>query len=113
MKKLFLILLMIVSFQSFSQSDKSLTISNNIITNIKGKIILQNSDYIKYEFLPKYTLDDIKTICDTTTKMTKPSINWRLNYDKNYEKEFIIGNKKILLTIYENDKILYFEFLNK
>ena len=46
---------MIVSFQSFGQSDKCLTLSNNIITNIKGKVLSQNSEYIKCEFLPKYT----------------------------------------------------------
>ena len=111
MKKLFLILLMIVSFQSFGQNDKCLDITNNIITNIKGKVLSQNSDYIKCEFLPKYTLNDIKTVCDTIAiKTAKPSFNWRLNSDKNYEKEFIVNGKKLLFTIYENDKVLYFEF---
>lgn len=108
--KLLIVTLTLLGTLAFGQSN---VLTDKIIVNSKGKILSQSNDYIKTEYPTKYSLTDMKTICDTTAKVTKVSIDWRLNYDKNYEKEFIIGNKKILVTIYENDKVLYFEFFNK
>jgi hypothetical protein len=65
---------------------------------------------MKAEFPATYDLESIKTICDTTAKNIKVSYNWKINYDKNDEKEFIVSGKKILITVYFNDKFLYFEF---
>ena len=33
-----------------------------------------------------------------------------INYDKNYEKNFGIIGKNILVTFYPTDKVIYFEF---
>lgn len=116
MKTLALLLILTLSgFTTFAQNEKCLAFSNTIIKNTNGKIQSQSVDFndvyfIKAEFPLTYESETIKTICDTTAKATKVSFNWRLNYDKNYEKEFIINGKKLLITIYVNDKFLYFEF---
>jgi hypothetical protein len=41
MKNLFVILLMVFSLQSFSQDQKCLSFSNDIIKDVNGKIITQ------------------------------------------------------------------------
>jgi hypothetical protein len=112
---LFVFMLAISSHTLFAQNEKCLAFSNSIINNAKGKILRQAVDindvyFVKAEVPSTYELETVKTICDTTAKTTKVSFNWRLNYDKNYEKEFIINGKKLLITIYFNDKFLYFEF---
>ena len=112
-----LTLLFILTFSSLgasSQNEKCLALSNKIVENMKGKIIctstMDDIYCMKAGFPEKSDLEAIKTTCDTTAKATKVSINWHLNYDKNYEKEYVINGKKILITIYFNDKFLYFEF---
>lgn len=116
MKTLLFVFMLAISSQAlFAQNEKCLALSANIINNTKGKILRQAVDindvyFVKAEIPSTYELETLKTICDTTAKTTKVSFNWRLNYDKNYEKEFIIGGKKLLITIYFNDKFLYFEF---
>ncbi len=116
MKTLLFVFMLAISSQAlFAQNEKCLAFSTNIINNVKGKIIRQAVDmndvyFVKAEIPSTYELEAVKSICDTTAKTTKVSFNWRLNYDKNYEKEFIIGGKKLLITIYFNDKFLYFEF---
>jgi hypothetical protein len=110
-----LFILTIIGLTTFAQNEKCLAFSNTIIKNTNGKIQSQSVDFndvyfIKAEFPSTYDLETIKTICDTTAKTTKISFNWRLNSDKNNEKEFIINGKKLLVTLYFNDKFLYFEF---
>lgn len=112
MKALLLLgILLIMSTMTFAQGQKYQIVTSNIITNSKAKILSQNSDNVKAEFPKTYTLKSIQTICDTTAK-SKAVSDWQLNYDKNYEKQYIIDNKKLLITIYfnDNDKYLYFEF---
>jgi len=110
-----LFILTVLSFTAASQNEKCLAFSNQIIKNSESNIQRQAVDFndvyfIKAEFPAKYDLETIKTICDTTAKSAKVSFNWRLNGDRNNEKEFIISGKKLLITIYFNDKFLYFEF---
>jgi len=109
-----LLILTIFSRTAFAQNEKCLAFSNKIIENMKGKALCNNTIEdmycMKAEFPEKLELEAIKTICDTTARTTKVSFNWRINYDKNYEKEFIVTGKKLLITIYFNDKFLYFEF---
>lgn len=110
-----LFILTLFGLTTFAQNEKCLAFANTIIKNTNAKIQLQAIDFndvyfIKAEVPSTYDLEAIKTVCDTTAKTTKVSFNWRLNYDKNYEKEFIISGKKLLITIYINDKVLYFEF---
>lgn len=112
---LLLLILTISGLAASAQHEKCLAFSNSVIKNANGKILRQAVDindvyFIKAEVPSTCDLETIKTICDTTGKTTKVSFNWRLNYDKNYEKEFIISGKKLLATIYFNDKFLYFEF---
>lgn len=119
MKTLALLFIMtLTGFTAFTQNAKCLAISNNIITNVKGTIQSQSVDsddiyFIKAEIPSKYDLETLKTICDTTAKAAKVTQNWLLNYDKNHEKEFSVNGKKLLVTIYYNDKFLYFEFPNE
>lgn len=113
-----LFILTLLGLTTFAQNEKCLVFSNTIITNTNSKIQSQSEEmddlyYIKAEISSKYDLETIKTICDTTAKSTKVSFNWRLNYDRNYEKEFILNGKKLLITIYFSDKFLYFEFPKK
>ena len=112
-----LLLLSILAFlglATFAQNEKCMAFSNKIIENSQGKFLCHSMDgdlyCMKAGFPEKYDLETIKTICDTTAKTTKVSYNWKLNYDKNPEKEFIVSGKKLLITIYFNDKFLYFEF---
>ena len=116
MKTLFLLLILVLSgLTTFAQNGKCLALSNDSISDTKSKIQQQGVDdndvyYVKAEFQATYDLETLKTICDTSARTTKVSFNWRLNYDKNYEKEYVINGKKILITIYFNDRYLYFEF---
>lgn len=116
MKRLSLLFMIaVLGHISMAQNEKCLAFSNAIIENANAKIQRQAIDYndvyyIKAEVSPKYDLETLKSICDTTAKTTKASFNWRLNSDRNYEKEFIISGKKLLITIYFNDGFLYFEF---
>jgi len=100
---------------AWAQNQKCLAFSQTIINNAKAKILCQSACYddiysVKAEVPSTYDLESIKTICDTTAKTTKVSYNWKINGDKNYEKEYIVSGKKLLITIYFNDKYLYFEF---
>lgn len=110
---LFLILT-ILSLTASAQNEKCLAFSSKIVENINGKILCNSTNEdiycMKASFPEKIELESIKTLCDTTAKATKVSFNWRLNYDRNYEKEFIVSGKKVLITIYFNDKYFYFEF---
>lgn len=109
-----LFILTIFSLTSFAQNEKCMTLSTKIVENVKGEILCHDEDEdlycMKAEFPKKYDLESIKNICDTTAKNIKVSYNWRINYDKNDEKEFIISGKKLLVTIYFDEKFLYFEF---
>ena len=110
-----LFFLILAGHLTLAQNPKCLTFSQTIINNAKGKILCQSVCYddmysVKAEVPSTYDIESIKTICDTTAKTTKVSYNWKINEDKNYEKEFIVGGKKLLITIYFNDKFLYFEF---
>lgn len=112
-----LTLLFILAFTSqmaLAQNVKCQTLSNKIVVNMKGEILCESTDEdlycFKAGFSVKYDLETLKTICDTTTKGTKVSYNWKINYDKNYEKKFLISGKELLITIYFNDKFIYFEF---
>ena len=116
MKKLFVLLLMVVAFssQSFAQNDKCLSFSNDMIKDVKGKIISQSLNYdqslyiMKVEVESTYDINKIKMVCDTAR--AKVVIDWKLNYDKNWEKSVTVGGKNLLITYYPGDKILYFEF---
>lgn len=109
-----LFILTVLSVAASSQNEKCLALSTKIVENMKGKILCNSTmDDIycmKAGFPEKYDLEAVKTICDTTAKTTKVSVNWHLNYDKNIEKEFVVSSKKLLITIYFNDKFVYFEF---
>jgi hypothetical protein len=110
-----LFVLTLFSLTAFAQNEKCLAFSNTVIENTRSKIQNQSLDYndvyfIKAEFPATIDLDALKMICDTTAKPTKVSFAWRFNSDRNYEKEFILNGKKLLITIYFNDKFLYFEF---
>ena len=119
MKKLIVLLLMVVAFssQTFSQNEKCLSISNDIIKDVKGKIISQytsldqNVYTLKVEVSSSMDVDKIKMACDST--QAKVSIDWKLNYDKNWEKLLMIGNQPLAITYYPGDKIIYFEFPKK
>jgi hypothetical protein len=116
MKTLSLLLILTLSgLAALAQNEKCLDVSNDIINDTKSKIQSQGVDYndvyfVKAEFPATYDLETLKIVSDTSAKTAKVSFNWRLNGDRNNEKEFIIGGKKLLVTIYFNDKFLYFEF---
>jgi hypothetical protein len=116
MKVLSLLYILLLSgLISSAQNEKCLAFSTDVVKDIKAKILSQGLDFndvyfVKAEIPSIYDLETLKTVCDTSSKTTKVSFNWRLNYDKNYEKEYIINGKKILITIYFNDKFMYFEF---
>ncbi len=109
-----LFILTIFSFTAFAQNEKCQALSNRIVENTKGEILCKSTDEdlycFKSDFPAQYDIETLKTICDTTAKNTKVSFNWRINYDKNYEKEFVVSGNKLLITIYFNDKFIYFEF---
>ena len=122
MKKIIIFVFLFVAFcqQSFSQNEKCLAFSRDIIKDIKGKI---QSEFVcpadetifvvKAEVLPEYTIDIIKAACDSIPKNAKVVSNWAINYDRNYEKKFNVNGKNMLVTFYPNDKVIYFEFPNK
>ena len=107
---------MVVAFniQLFSQNEKCLTFSNIVIKNVNGKIINQYTGYdqntytLKVEVPSTYDFEKIKMACDTTKP--KVVIDWKANYDKNWEKQLNINGKIMTITFYPNDKNLYFEF---
>jgi hypothetical protein len=109
-----LFILSIFSLTAFAQNEKCLALSTKIVENVKGKILCHDEDEdlycMKAEFPATYNLETIKTICDTTAKNIKVSYKWKINYDKNDEKEFIVSGHKLLVTIYFDEKFLYFEF---
>jgi hypothetical protein len=108
-------LALLSGFKSFAQNEKCLALANAIIKNTRANIQSQSVDleeiyYIKAEFSSAFDLESLKAICDTTVKATNVTNNWRLNYDRNYEKEFSVSGNKLLVTIYFNDRFIYFEF---
>lgn len=109
-----LLILAFTSHMALAQNVKCQALSNKIVVNMKGDILCESTDEDNYcfkaSFPEKYDLETLKTICDTTAKGVKVSHNWKINYDKNYEKEFLVGGKELLITIYFNDKFVYFEF---
>lgn len=118
MKALILLFILVIySNLAVAQNEKCQAFSNKIVENVKGKILCHSEDEdlycFKAEFPKEYELESIKTICDTTAKNVKVSYNWRINYDKNDEKEFLISGQKVLVTIYFDEKFLYFEFPKK
>jgi len=118
MKKLnliFAILALTTCVRTFAQNEKCLAFSNHIIKDAQGKIQKEAVDYndayfIKAEVPSTYNIEIIKTICDTNAISKKVSFNWRLNSDRNQEKEYLIYGKKVLITFYPQDGFLYFEF---
>jgi len=120
MKKLIFLLLAVVLIvlsgdPLFSQNEKCISFSKNVIQNAKGKIQREGKDAndnycIKAEFPSTLDLEALKNICDSTIKEKTVSFNWRMNYDKNPEKEYRINGSNLLVTIYYNDKFLFFEF---
>jgi len=119
MKKIALFVLLAVAFcqLSFSQNEKCLSFSHDMIKQIKGEILSEfvcpadKSIYvIKAEVLPDCTIDVIKAASNDVPKTVKVISDWTINYDKNYEKNFGINGKNILVTFYPNDKVIYFEF---
>jgi hypothetical protein len=118
MKKLsllFVILALTSGLAVFAQNEKCLAFSNHIIKDAQAEIQKQAIDYndayfIKAEVPQAYTIETIKTICDTNAISKKVSFNWRPNSDRNQEKEYLINGKKVLITFYSQDKFLYFEF---
>ncbi len=109
------ILTLTTGFSTRAQNQKCLAFSYEIIKNTQGKIQNQAIDennvyFIKAEVPATCVFETIKIICDTSANGTKASFNWRTNYDKNYEKEYVIRGKKVLITYYPNDRFLYFEF---
>jgi hypothetical protein len=91
-----------------------------MIKDIQGKVMSEfvssddaNLYVIKVEVLPTYTIEIIKAACDSVPKNVKIVSEWKINYDKNYEKKVNVSGKNVLLTFYPNDKILYFEFPKK
>ncbi len=109
-----LFFLAFISHMAFAQNVKCQALSTKIVENMKGEILCESTDEdlfcFKAGFPSKYDLETIKTICDTTAKAAKVSFNWKINYDKNYEKKFLVSGKELLITIYSNEKFLYFEF---
>ena len=119
LKRALIVLLLVLAFcfSGFSQNEKCLLYSHDMIQDIKGKIMSEyvaaedaNLYVIKVEVLPTYTIDIIKAACDSVPKNVKIVSDWKINYDKNYEKKVNVSGKNVLVTYYPNDKILYFEF---
>lgn len=120
MKKLCLlyfivVLTLVTGNTTFAQNERCLAFSNDIIKDSQAKIQNQALDdnniyFIKAEVPSKCDFETIKMICDTSARNIKVSFDWRPNYDKNQEKEYLIHGKKMLITFYQNDKFLYFEF---
>jgi len=119
LKRASIVLLLVLAFcfSGFSQNEKCLLYSHDMIQDIKGKIMSEyvaaedeNLYVIKVEVLPTYTIDIIKAACDSVPKNVKIVSDWKINYDKNYEKKVNVSGKNVLVTFYPNDKILYFEF---
>jgi len=119
LKRALIVLLLVLAFcfSGFSQNEKCLLYSHDMIQDIKGKIMSEyvaaedaNLYVIKVEVLPTYTIDIIKAACDSVPKNVKIVSDWKINYDKNYEKKVNVSGKNVLVTFYPNDKILYFEF---
>lgn len=112
MKTLLLLgILLIMNTMSFAQNDKTLRYAKSIITTANLKMTVQTPNYIKAEFQPKYnySLQSIMMICDTTIK-SKPLFDWRINGDRNNEREYVVDGKKLLITIYWKDEFIYFEY---
>jgi hypothetical protein len=117
-KKISLLLILTLSFglQAFSQNEKCLVLAEEMIKDIKGKIMskyvsLEDETYyvIKAEVPPACTFENIKAACDSLNKDAKVVSDWKLNYDRNYEKRFKVNGKIVLITYYPTDKIIYFE----
>lgn len=107
---------LLLNVMVFGQNEKCLSISNDIIKDVKGKIINQYVGFddvytMKVEVSQTYDIDKIKMACDTTK--FKTIVDWKINYDKNYEKQVLVDNNKMLITFYPSDKIIYFEFPKK
>lgn len=120
MKKLiYFSLAVILNFLSahsvFSQNEKCLKFSKAVIQNAGGSIQREGIDAsesycIKAGFPATLGLEALENICDTTIKAKTVAFNWRMNFDKNYEKEYKMNGINLLVTIYFNDKFLFFEF---
>ena len=107
---------LLLNVMTFGQNEKCLSVSNDIIKDVKGKIINQYVGFddvytMKVEVPSTYDINTIKMACDTTK--FKTTIDWKINYDKNYEKQVLVGTNKMLITFYPTDKIIYFEFPKK
>jgi len=116
LNSLFLVVVLtLIGLTTLAQNQKCLALSNDIIKDAQGKIQTQAVDdnniyFIKAEVPATCDFETIKIICDTSANKAKVSFDWRLNYDRNHEKEYILTGKKVLITFYQNDKFLYFEF---
>lgn len=88
-----------------------------MIKEIKGKIICEYIDAedttlygMRVEVPQSSTLEDIESAIDNANKTDKVVSAWKINFDKNYEKKFNINGKRVLVTFYPSDKIIYFDF---
>ena len=111
MKTLLLLgILLVMSTLTFGQSEKCTKYSKDIIAAANLDFALQTPTYTKAIFKSKgnYTLQDIKNVCDSIMK-SKPT-GWIINSDKNDEKQYLVDNKKFLVTIYWRDEFIYFEY---
>lgn len=111
MRTILIAILFVLSTLAFSQNEKTLKYINSITTTANLKITTQTPNYVKAEFLPKhnYSLENIMTICDTTIK-SRAVYDWRINGDRNDEKEYVVDGRKLLITIYWKDEFIYFEY---
>jgi len=106
-----LAVLFMVGTLGFAQNEKCLKYTKSIITAANLKTVAQTTNYTKAVFQLKYNynLESVMEICDTTIK-SKPSYGWRINSDKNDEREYMVDGRKLLITIYWKDEFVYFEY---
>jgi hypothetical protein len=107
-----------VSFflQGYAQSAKCKTFTQDIVKNVNGKVVseyvsLDDETFyvIKAEVPSSCNFDNVKAACDAVNNDAKVVSDWKINYDKNYEKRFSINGKMVLVIFYPNDKMIYFE----
>jgi hypothetical protein len=111
-----LILFVPFYLKGYAQNEKCLALAQEMIQEVKGKIMskyvsLEDETFyvVKAEVPSSCTFENIRAACDSVNKDAKVISDWKLNYDKNYEKRFKVNGKMVLVTFYPADKILYFE----
>ena len=108
---LLIAILFAMSTLTFAQCEKCTKYINDIITVASLDVQTQTSNYTKAVFKAKhnYAEEDLKVICDDIMK-SKTALTWVKNRDGNYEKEYQVDGKKLLVTIYWRDEFVYFEY---